>query len=238
VPAIPLKQVSFPVVTVLALGDTLPVADGTYLFTANYAGASPGAGYAVGDVWVRSSTVWHKIFTDATVPPALQTVAGPVVDKTGTALWRYEPQLTRLAANQTNNNAVANTLQDVTGLSFAVLAGVPYKFTFWVAYTAAATTTGSRWTLNGPAVTNLHYMATYVNSTTGVAVATYTSNAYNAAGVLAANSLAAGNVAKVEGYITPSAAGTVILRFASEIAASAIVALATISYVEFERIIP
>jgi len=56
-----------------------------------------------------------------------------------------------LGSDVTNNNAVANTIQDVTGLSFPVVAGNTYSFEFNIIYTAAATTTGSRWSINGPA---------------------------------------------------------------------------------------
>lgn len=60
-----------------------------------------------------------------------------------------------LASDQINNNAVANTIQNVTGLSFDVVAGQTYYFEFTVNYTAQATTTGSRWSINGPTFTRL-----------------------------------------------------------------------------------
>jgi len=49
-----------------------------------------------------------------------------------------------------NNNATANTIADVTGLSFSVTAGEKYWFRATVQYTSAATGTGSRWAMNGP----------------------------------------------------------------------------------------
>lgn len=45
----------------------------------------------------------------------------------------------------------------------------------------------------------------------------------------------AGNIATIEGYISPSANGTVIARFASEVASSAITAKAG-SFVEFMQV--
>ena len=48
--------------------------------------------------------------------------------------------LVTITSTVTNNNAVANTLQDVTGLSFNVTAGTRYRFKFVIFYTAAATT--------------------------------------------------------------------------------------------------
>ena len=46
--------------------------------------------------------------------------------------------LVYLATDQINANAVANTLADVTGLSFPVVSGQPYRFKFTVCYDAAA----------------------------------------------------------------------------------------------------
>jgi len=132
---------------------------------------------------------------------------------------------TVLAADVTNNNAVANTIADVTALSFAVTAGNTYFFEFIIPYTAAATTTGSRWTINGPgSPTLLNYRSWYPLTAT-----TETNNAATAYDIPAASnatSLTAGNVAVIKGIIKPSANGTVIARFASEVASSAIVAKA------------
>lgn len=130
-----------------------------------------------------------------------------------------------LGSDVTNNNAVANTIADVTGLSFAVTAGNKYFFEFIIPYTAAATTTGSRWTINGPATpTLLAYRSWYPLTAT-----TETNNAATAYDIPAASnasSLTAGNVAVIKGIIQPSANGTVIARFASEVSSSAIVAKA------------
>lgn len=129
-----------------------------------------------------------------------------------------------LASDVVNNNSTANTLQDVTGLSFDVTAGETYHFEFFIPYTAAATTTGSRWTLNGPSTSLLHYSSQYT--------LTATSNTFNSAtafGIPAASnatSLTVGNVAWIAGFIKPSTNGTVIARFASEVASSAITAKA------------
>lgn len=138
-----------------------------------------------------------------------------------------------LSVDRTNNNAVANTLQDVTGLSFSITSGVRYWFRFWILYTAQVTTTGSRWTINGPATTGLSYMSEY--SLTGT---TSTRNAqvvaYNSPATSNATSASTGpsNLAQIEGFIQPSANGTLIARFASEVANSAIVAK-TGSFVEY-----
>lgn len=131
-----------------------------------------------------------------------------------------------LPSDQTNNNAVANTIQDVTGLSFPVLAGKKYHFKFVIFYTAAATTTGSRWTINGPAFTMLNYISEY-SLTTSTSTRNGQQTAYDMpAASNGTSALTTSNFATIEGIIMPSADGTVIARFASEVAASAIVAKA------------
>jgi hypothetical protein len=131
-----------------------------------------------------------------------------------------------LASDVTNNNASANSIADVTGLSFSVTSGETYWFRFMCDYTAAATTTGSRWAVNGPSATRLSYRSSYSLTTTSDTVNSGLT-AYDLPAASNATSAATGgNVAMVEGYITPSANGTVILRFASEVSSSAIVAKA------------
>ena len=130
-----------------------------------------------------------------------------------------------LSADVINNNATANTIADVTGLSFPVVAGGKYQFEFFIDYTAAATTTGSRWSISGPAFTRLSYAGNWaLTSTTNTF-----SNAWAYDLPAAANTTSpstAGNFCYISGLIQPSADGNVIARFASEIASSAITAKA------------
>ena len=132
-----------------------------------------------------------------------------------------------LASDVTNNNAVANTIADVTALSFAVTSGNTYWFRFFIMYTAAATTTGSRWAVNGPGSPTLliyksEYSLTTTTRTINEGVAAYDSPAASNA----TSAATAANHAWIEGFITPSANGTVIARFASEVTSSAIIAKA------------
>lgn len=131
-----------------------------------------------------------------------------------------------LGSDVTNNNATPNTMQDVTGLGFNVTAGNNYYFYFMIQYTAAINTTGSRWSINGPATpTLLSYVSEYTVTTT-----TTTRNAvlqaYDLPASCNATSVVAQNMAIIEGIIRPSQNGTVVARFASEVANSAIVAKA------------
>ena len=132
-------------------------------------------------------------------------------------------QAVTLGSDVINNNAVANTIQDITGLSFAVTNGSRYYFKFVCYFTTAATTTGTRFSINGPATpTVLSYMSEYslttTTSTRNPSLQTYDTPAASSANVATTGS----NLAIVEGYIIPSADGTVIGRFASEVASSAI----------------
>lgn len=141
-----------------------------------------------------------------------------------------------LASDQTNNNGTANTIADVTGLSFSVTANNLYYFDFHIVYTAAATTTGSRWSINGPASpTYLDYRSEYSLTTT-----TSTRNAmlqaFDSPAACNATSAATGNNwAQITGVIQPSASGTLVARFASEVSSSAIVAKAG-SFVLYQQI--
>lgn len=110
---------------------------------------------------------------------------------------------------------------DVTGLQFPVVAGTRYWFRFVIPYSAAATTTGSRFGINGPAVTVIRYRSEYTLTATSRTI-NDGMTAYNLPAAANATSLAEGNVAVIEGVITPSANGSVIARFASEVNASAI----------------
>lgn len=128
-----------------------------------------------------------------------------------------------LGTDVVNNNASANTIASVTGLSFPVTSGKLYYFRFTIVYDAAATTTGSRWAISGPTFTYLAATSAY-----GLTATTQTLNyvnAYDTPAAANATSVAtAGNICVIEGFITPSAAGDVIARFASEVSASAITA--------------
>lgn len=131
-----------------------------------------------------------------------------------------------LGSDITNNNAVANTIQDVTGLSFSVTAGKWYYFKAVIYYTAAASATGSRWgvSCNAGTAAQLSFTSEYSLTAT-----TTTRNANvqafdSPAGANATSASTTNNMAVLEGYFQPTATGTFIIRFASEVANSAIIA--------------
>ncbi len=132
-----------------------------------------------------------------------------------------------LASDVVNNNVVANTIADITGLSFSVTAGETYRFYAEIDISSAVTTTGGRLSVNGPAApTRLSYKSIWptTGSADGISSGLF---AYDLpAASLASVAQTTGNIAIIMGYITPSANGTVVLRFASEVSSSAITAKA------------
>jgi len=129
-----------------------------------------------------------------------------------------------LSGDVINNNGVANTIQDVTGLTFDVVAGNTYYFEALIPYTAQATTTGSIWTINGPSFSLLHYTSEYTLTATSKTVNSGT--AYQIPTGSSATSILVGNIATIWGFVKPSENGNIQVKFASEIAGSAITAKA------------
>jgi hypothetical protein len=126
-----------------------------------------------------------------------------------------------LSANLDNSGN--NVLADV--LTFSAEAGKVYKFRFAGAFNAAATTTGSRWTVS---VVDTPTALSYTSRWTLTATTEYFS--YNTTKELpaaaGATSLATGNFVVIEGVITMNAAGSVKIQNASELNGSAITAVA------------
>jgi hypothetical protein len=139
-----------------------------------------------------------------------------------------------LTGDVANANAVANTIANVTGLAFDVVAGNTYYFYFYVQFTSAAATTGSRWTINGPATPTILNYKSYYTLTATTETLNY-ATAYQIPAASNASALAAGNIAEVSGIIKPSSNGTVQLQFASEVLNSAITAKAG-SFVQYQQI--
>ena len=194
-----------------------------------------GAGFTV----LKDNLILIEVADTDTVKNGATTLTGTAEQKIAGlgSVFLGASSKSVLGTNVINQDAVADTLADVTGLSFPVVAGITYSFKFFVSYTAAATTTGSRWTITGPAApTVLNYRSVY-----SLTAGTVTDNEGLSAYLLpaAANASSASttsNIALVEGIITPSVTGTVQLQFASEVSASAITAIAGASYVEYQQI--
>jgi hypothetical protein len=142
-----------------------------------------------------------------------------------------------LGTDVINTNAIANQIADITGLSFTAGANKTYYFKFIINYTCAVTTTGSRFSISGPASPlslcfTSEYSLTTTTTTRNATVVTYDLPA-------AANASSAqliGNNAIIEGIITTITGGDIIARFASEVAGSPITAKAG-SIVYYQQLI-
>ena len=191
--------------------NTLPVSNG---------GTGQSAALVQGGIVYGASTTAIGTNSSGTAGQYLQSGG------TGAPIWVSGQTIVTLGSDVVNNNATANTIADVTGLSFAVTAGVTYNFHALIFYTSAATTTGSRWAVNGPASpTLLAYTSQY--TLTATTVTNNNAAAYDLpANGNASSAATTGNIAIIDGIIKPSANGTVIIRFASKIASSAITAKA------------
>lgn len=110
-----------------------------------------------------------------------------------------------------------NTADDVLAnvLTYPVTSGYVYEFVAEIAYTADATTTGSRWTANGPAITWAAYESEY--SLTATTKTVNNAAAWQVPAAANATSAAtAGNIARLTGLFKPSADGTFAIQNAAE----------------------
>lgn len=121
-----------------------------------------------------------------------------------------------------------------TGLSVAVEAGKKYRINGYLSVSAAVSTTGVGWRLNGPAATDFSLMGQAFTSTTA---ATFFRQ-FNAlpAEFLATSSAGTTRVPqRFEGFIEPSANGNLTLDIRSEVASSQ-VSIHTGSHIRVEEI--
>jgi hypothetical protein len=155
------------------------------------------------------------------------TGAALVHSGSGTTGWATWSQGTKyiLTGDVANSNAVANTLADITGLTHTVVSGTSYYFKAVILYTSAATTTGARFTVNGPTMTALGFRSEYTLTATTTTLNSHLDTRQLPA-ASNASALLVGNIAYLEGMFTPSANGTFAIQFASEVASSAITAKA------------
>lgn len=157
--------------------------------------------------------------------------------KSDTSNWVRTREVCRTVLPADIANSAADTLADVTAFSFPVKSGKKYQFRFFVVYSAAATTTGSRWTINTTNVpTTVFYQSSYSLTTTSSTINTGLGAVQLPAASSASSAATTGNIAIVEGIIVPSADDTVILQSASEVNGSAITAKALLSYVDYSEI--
>jgi len=113
--------------------------------------------------------------------------------------------------------SATNAYANVTGLSFPVVSGQTYTFRFVCTYEVSSTTYGTAWAIDGPTNSYLSYYSQW-SPTTGGSVFNTRLNltTYDGAAATGTTSAATGNIAIIEGVITPTANGTVIARFSTD----------------------
>jgi len=111
------------------------------------------------------------------------------------------------------------SLADATGLSFSVKNGVSYRFRFWVVFQTAATTTGCSLSVNAPSTSLLAYRVE-IPTSASASVLGFKRAVNTATTGTDVDSATSNLLAFIEGVLVPSADGTLIVRFASEVAAS------------------
>jgi hypothetical protein len=132
--------------------------------------------------------------------------------------------------------ALAASAGDVTGLSIPVEAGLTYRFKFVITFNADATTSGSGFSLNGPAAsTYVSYKAWNAESTASPAQSPMSVDGFSSTpSAGSANPYTTGNRAEFEGVVTPSVNGTLQIRGIKE--TGTITVKAGVSYIEWSRI--
>lgn len=163
------------------------------------------------DPSVLRAITWVREYTDSTVAAsAASTLAAiPVTSVKGT---------TQVTEN-------AGTLTNATGLSFSLVANRMCHFKFMGSFRSAATTTGIGLSFTGPAVTYAFWSAQIEQGAVGTdqmftySVANQLNYIGSSASVVAANT---DYLWVVEGFVQPSAAGTLQLQFRSEVAGSTV----------------
>lgn len=126
----------------------------------------------------------------------------------------------RLGADVSNSTV---TLADATGLALPLLTNTDYWFAFMVLWRSAATTTGIALALGGPA--GLADLGYFVEIPTAAGAVSFGSRGALASELLttAAEAANATRLARIEGVVRVGAtAGSLVLRFRSEVAGSAV----------------
>jgi hypothetical protein len=138
----------------------------------------------------------------------------------GNSLVNSGDNIVVLPADVVNNNATANTLEDITGLSFGVNAGSNYYFKAVLKYTVGATSTGSRYVFDivGGTATQIYAYSQVTLSTTAFTFSAGLSVVDTPTIANASSAGTTGNVAIMEGFFNCTVSGTWQAKHASEIA--------------------
>lgn len=146
-------------------------------------------------------------------------LVGEVLLGSGVTLSAGELPLWGSADAGSITSLTATALANVTGMTFSVTNGLKYEFWAAVVYSAAATTTGSAWSMDCPTGSiSIQVESALTNSTTF----DHWQNAENTLLASASSAYTSLNLAYVRGVYSATASGTCQLRGATEVASSAI----------------
>ena len=127
--------------------------------------------------------------------------------------------LARVSGSDVGNLATLN-YADVTGLTFAVTSGVHYKFEAILDFVTNATTSGVRFSMNGPTITRGSWFVQIPPASGAAPYVPITNHqvAFDTGAATASVTAVSPNLAILKGFFICSASGTAAVRFASEVA--------------------
>ena len=128
-------------------------------------------------------------------------------------------QLVTVAGSDVGNAATLN-YANVTGLTFAVTSGVHYKFEAILDFVTNATTSGVRFSMNGPTLTRGSWFVQIPPASGAAPYVPITNHqvAFDTGAATASVTAVSPNLAILKGFFICSASGTAAVRFASEVA--------------------
>lgn len=210
----------------VAMGDTFKVKDEDAIYTIGAVGSDTSITLTANYAGTTKTNQDYQITVDFTPNLSIPEIWAGDVDwpyHLTQALRRIDevyPRRVRLTVDRTNSTT---SLADATGLSFAVEANKTYAFDFYIRWRSAATTTGIQLSINAPASpTALVFHIETPTSTTAIADSVRRA-ADTGAATSGIDTQNADTFAKITGLLINGAnAGTLIIRFASEVDASTV----------------
>lgn len=200
---------------------------GNHLYNKNTGNIGIGTAIPTAQLHTTGSVRFEGISTNTTQTRLITSDAnGNLSSRTFASLLSSsgQRQILQLSSDVSNNNSVGNTLEDIPGFSFSVVAGNTYRFFILIPYTSSTSSNGSRWTINTPTTQFLSYVSRNTQNANSEAV-NY-ANLPNLPASCNNTSNSNGNLATIEGVILPSVNGIVQVRFASEVGGATITAKA------------
>jgi hypothetical protein len=135
----------------------------------------------------------------------------------------------------TDQSTNSNAFVSLTGLEFPVVAGKSYWFRFTIPYDVTNTATGSAFAITGPSAVNLYYY-TDVSSGVNARFAQRGITIYDGTLASTTSSQITGNIATVEGVVTPTASGNITARFRHQELSSVFVTQKAGAFVQYIEI--